>query len=44
MRTPEGKAVLAVIGLGVMAVGCYFAFKGASAGSATTSPSRAAGP
>lgn len=30
MRTPEGKAVLAVIGLGVTAVGCYFAFKGAS--------------
>ncbi|WP_197375715.1 DUF1206 domain-containing protein [Mycolicibacterium baixiangningiae] len=30
MRTPEGKAVLAVIGLGVMAVGCYFAYKGAT--------------
>lgn len=30
MRTPEGKAVLAVIGLGVTAVGGYFAFKGAS--------------
>lgn len=30
MRTPEGKAVLAIIGLGVAAVGCYFAFKGAS--------------
>lgn len=30
MRTPEGKAVLAVLGFGVTAVGCYFAFKGAS--------------
>lgn len=30
MRTPEGKAVLAVIGLGITAIGCYFAFKGAS--------------
>jgi hypothetical protein len=30
MRSAEGKAVLAAIGLGVTAVGCYFAFKGAS--------------
>lgn len=30
MRTPEGKAVLAVLGFGVTALGCYFAFKGAS--------------
>jgi hypothetical protein len=30
MRFPEGKAVLVVIGLVVMAIGCYFAYKGAS--------------
>ncbi|KUI28799.1 DUF1206 domain-containing protein [Mycobacterium sp. GA-2829] len=30
MRTPEGKAVLAVAGLGIVAIGGYFAFKGAS--------------
>ncbi|BBY18364.1 DUF1206 domain-containing protein [Mycolicibacterium litorale] len=30
MRSPEGKALLAVIGLGVTALGCYYAFKGAS--------------
>lgn len=30
MRSPEGKAVLAVAGLGIVAIGTYFAFKGAS--------------
>ncbi|TFV55735.1 DUF1206 domain-containing protein [Mycobacterium sp. PS03-16] len=30
MRTPEGKAALAGIGVGVIAIGGYFAFKGAS--------------
>ena len=30
MRSTEGKAVLAVIGLAIATIGCYFAYKGAS--------------
>jgi hypothetical protein len=44
MRSTEGKAVLVVIGLAITAIGCYFAYKGASrkfCNDLTTSPGRA---
>ncbi|MFG1934858.1 DUF1206 domain-containing protein [Mycobacterium sp. NPDC048908] len=43
MRSLEGKAVLVVIGLAVMAIGCYFVYKGASrrfCGDLTVAPGR----
>ena len=30
MRSPEGKAVLVAVGLVIVGIGCYFAYKGAS--------------
>jgi uncharacterized membrane protein YidH (DUF202 family) len=30
MRSPEGKAVLSAVGVVIVVIGCYFAFKGAS--------------
>ena len=44
MRSTEGKAVLVVIGLAITAIGCYFAYKGASrqfCNDLTVSPGRA---
>jgi hypothetical protein len=44
MRSTEGKAVLVVIGLVITAIGCYFAYKGASrkfCNDLTVSPGRA---